>query len=116
MGSTAMARILLCAEEPAAAADVRKFLEDAGHSVCERGLSGPEPDDLPSFGVVVLEGSRRPDAAWQFCRRLRLRLFEEFVPILFVTDDHAPATRLTSFESGADTCLLRPFAPGELLA
>ena len=40
----------------------------------------------------------------------------EFVPILFVTDDHAPAVRLTSFESGADTCLLRPFAPGELLA
>jgi sigma-B regulation protein RsbU (phosphoserine phosphatase) len=35
---------------------------------------------------------------------------------LYVTGDHGPVTRLACFEAGADTYLLRPFAPGELLA
>jgi serine phosphatase RsbU (regulator of sigma subunit) len=116
MGSAMTSPILLCAEEPASAADVRGLLEEAGHRVEWHPLGGDLPGELTAYGLAVLEGSRQPSGAWQFCRRLRLHLADEFVPILFVTDDHAPATRLASLESGADTCLLRPFAPGELLA
>src|SRR5262249_356832 len=54
--------------------------------------------------------------ALELCRRLKPRLEEAFVPILFITDDHYPASRLASFEAGADTYLLRPFIAGELIA
>src|SRR5262249_22012829 len=43
-------------------------------------------------------------------------LADGFVPILFVTCNHTPTARLASLECGADTYLLRPFAPDELLA
>jgi sigma-B regulation protein RsbU (phosphoserine phosphatase) len=43
-------------------------------------------------------------------------LGERFVPILFVTADASPASRLASLQSGADAYLLRPFEPAELLA
>src|SRR5947209_1619505 len=116
MASTTTSRILVCAEDPSTTADVRAILEGAGHSVCGHRFGSGGPDETRSFDLAVLEGSGRPDTARQFCRRLRLQLLDEFVPLLFVTDDHDPAARLASFESGADTCLLRPFAPGELLA
>jgi serine phosphatase RsbU (regulator of sigma subunit)/CheY-like chemotaxis protein len=109
-------RVLLCADEPAAVADVRGVLEQAGHAVGWQSLGDPGPDGPPAYDLVVVEGSRQAGAALRFCRRLRARLGDAFVPILFVTGDHSPTARLASFEGGADTYLPRPFAPGELLA
>jgi sigma-B regulation protein RsbU (phosphoserine phosphatase) len=109
-------RILLCAEAPAALEDVRRLLEEAGHSVGTHVPSAPDPGDLPTYRLIVLEGSQRKTEALQFCRRLRQRQADWFVPILFVTQDHSPAARLDSFEAGVDTYLLRPFDRGELLA
>src|SRR5205085_6862400 len=64
----------------------------------------------------ILDGSAQAAQALQLCRRLRGRSGDAFLPVLFVTADHAPATRLASLECGADTYLLRPFASAELLA
>lgn len=116
MGPTVSSRILVCAEDAVAVADVRAILEGAGHSVCAHRLGNGEPAEPRSFDLAVLDGGARPETARQFCRRLRLQPLDDFVPVLFVTGDHDPAARLASFESGADTCLLRPFAAGELLA
>src|SRR5262249_14436510 len=45
----------------------------------------------------------------------RARLLDSFVPVLFVAADSNRAAHLASFGEGADTYLLRPFAPIELL-
>jgi sigma-B regulation protein RsbU (phosphoserine phosphatase) len=79
-------------------------------------LNGAEADNLATYDLIVFEAGRSQWEIIQACRRLRVRLGDCFVPILFVTADPSPAVRLAGFEGGADTYLLRPFAPGELLA
>ncbi len=109
-------RILLCADRPDAVDDVRLPLDAAAFQVVRHAFGAGEPAEPASYRLVVVEGSRGGEQALHFCRRLRGRLADGFVPILFVTDDPAPSARLASLEAGADTYLLRPFAPGELLA
>jgi sigma-B regulation protein RsbU (phosphoserine phosphatase) len=116
MTQPAPARILLCADREADSADVRPLLEKAGHEVMCQAFEPAFLVDLPTYHVVILEGSRAPREAVQFCRHMRTRLADAFVPILFVTDDHSPGARLAGLEGGADTYLLRPFEPQELLA
>jgi sigma-B regulation protein RsbU (phosphoserine phosphatase) len=115
MGVDGLPRILVCADQPDVLAEVRHLLVGTG---CELGghlLGTPEPDRPGDYQLILIEGSRCAPPALELCRRLREHLDDVFVPILFVTDDHAPAARLASFEAGADTYLLRPFASGELL-
>jgi sigma-B regulation protein RsbU (phosphoserine phosphatase) len=108
--------ILVCASQVNALAELRRLLLGGGHEVGGHLLGTAEPDDLARYRLVVVEGGHGDAEALALCRRLRGRLEQGFVPILFVTDDHSPQARLASFEAGADTYLLRPFAPGELLA
>jgi sigma-B regulation protein RsbU (phosphoserine phosphatase) len=116
MASASVSRILLCADTPAAGDEVRQLLEQAGHSVGWHAVPAGEVRDAMDWDLIVLEGGPRPREVLPFCRRLRTRLADAFVPILFVTADPNPAARLTSLEAGADAYLLRPFVPGELLA
>ena len=116
MSAAVSPRLLVCASEPAAQTELRRVLHGGGHDVAGHLLGTPDPDQLAGLHLVVVDGSRPAAGALDFCRRFRHRLEEAFVPILFVTDDPSPAARLAGFEAGADTYLLRPFAPGELLA
>ena len=70
MVSATSARILLCADEPTSVDDLRLLLEKAGHTVVGQPLTQPEPDDLPAYHLVLIEGSRHPSEALQLCRRL----------------------------------------------
>jgi sigma-B regulation protein RsbU (phosphoserine phosphatase) len=112
---TGRPRILLCAAEPRGAADLRVLLEHAGHSVVWHGVNGTEPEELTASQLVVLDGSQHEEETLAFCRRLRARLIDSFIPILYVTADTERAARLAGLGDGADTYLLRPFAPIELL-
>jgi len=114
--ATAPPRILLCADAATTVDDARQVLEHAGHVVTIHAFGDADPDEHASFGLVVLDGSREIARALDFCRRLRTRAGDSFLPVLFITADSAPGPRLASLECGADTYLLRPFAPGELLA
>jgi sigma-B regulation protein RsbU (phosphoserine phosphatase) len=116
MGTATPSRILWCADSAATGEDVCHVLEQAGHSVSRLVLNGAEADNLATYDLIVFEAGRSQWEIIQACRRLRTRLGDCFVPILFVTADPSPAVRLAGFEGGADTYLLRPFAPGELLA
>lgn len=110
-------RILVCAPQVHSLMDLRRVLESHGHDVVGHVFGTPEPVELPTYRLVILEGGAgQTEPALTLCRRLRPRLEEEFVPILFITDDHSPPTRMASFEAGADTYLLRPFVAGELIA
>jgi sigma-B regulation protein RsbU (phosphoserine phosphatase) len=116
MRSGAKPRVLLSADTPAAADEVRQLLENAGCATAWQPLDAAAPDDLISYDLAVLESGSREADALHFCLRLRARMTDCFVPILFATANPAPGARLASLEAGADTYLLRPFTPGELLA
>jgi sigma-B regulation protein RsbU (phosphoserine phosphatase) len=110
-----MPRILLCAEAPAVVEDVRELLAQAGHGITWQSLDAEVPD-LAGVDLVVLHRCQYGERGLRFCRRVRARVFDHFVPILFVTDDHSPTARQAALECGADAYLLRPFTPAELLA
>jgi sigma-B regulation protein RsbU (phosphoserine phosphatase) len=107
-------QILLCADAPAAVEDLRDILEHGGYGVAWQSLDAEDGNAAARSHLLVVEASRRTREGFQFCLRLRARLTDAFVPILLVTDDHAPATRQASLECGADTYLLRPFTSGEV--
>jgi sigma-B regulation protein RsbU (phosphoserine phosphatase) len=106
-------RILVCASQPCTLAELRHLLAGVGRELVEHLIGAPDPDGANGCQLIVLEGSQ---AALDLCRRLRNRLDDRFVPILYLSEDGSPASRLASFEAGADTYLARPFAVGELLA
>jgi sigma-B regulation protein RsbU (phosphoserine phosphatase) len=116
MGAATGARILFCAGGATAAEDVPRLLEQSGHVVDRHCLEAPDPEEASGYDLLVLEGVGQAREALHLCRRLRTRLAEAFVPILFLTCDHDPSARVQGLQSGADACLLRPFAPGEFLA
>jgi sigma-B regulation protein RsbU (phosphoserine phosphatase) len=109
-------RILLCADTAATVEDARQVLEHAGHATAFHALAEADPNVPAANPLVVLDGSHETARALDFCRRLRARAGDSYVPVLFITADLAPGARLASLECGADAYLLRPFAPGELLA
>jgi sigma-B regulation protein RsbU (phosphoserine phosphatase) len=111
-----MPPILVCAQALNALEELRRLLNGGGYEVEGHLLDSPAPENLRPYPVIIVEGSQAGAEALELCRLLRGRLDEGFVPILFVTDNNDPQSRLASFEAGADTNLLRPFAPGELLA
>jgi sigma-B regulation protein RsbU (phosphoserine phosphatase) len=113
--ATGSPRILLCAADPRGVADLRVLLEQAGHCVVWHGVNGKEPEELTDSQLVVLDGSQHEEETLAFCRRLRARLIDSFLPILYVAADSGCASRLAGLSGGADTYLLRPFAPIELL-
>jgi sigma-B regulation protein RsbU (phosphoserine phosphatase) len=107
--------VLLCAERPEAVGDLARLLEAAGFQVVVQPFAATDPAEASACHLVLIDAGPG-EGALPLCRRLRQGLGDAFVPVLFVTSDTAPAARLASLESGADTYLLRPFAPGELLA
>ncbi|HKI37142.1 MAG TPA: SpoIIE family protein phosphatase [Gemmataceae bacterium] len=108
-------RVLLCANESAAVEDVRRLLDSARCQVVWHPIGASDPDNA-DLHLALIDGGKGNGEALRFCRRLRGRLGDAFVPVLYLTGDASPAARLAPFEVGADTYLLRPFAPGELLA
>jgi phosphoserine phosphatase RsbU/P len=116
MASASPPRTLLCADTAASVDYVRRLLEAAGHAIDDHPLDAADPLELSAYRLVLVDGTTRAGEALQLGRRLRTRFDDTFLPILFLTADHAPAARLASLESGADAYLLRPFDPAELLA
>src|SRR5438552_479200 len=114
MSAPAASRILLCGADPSAWDDVRPLLEEAGHSIGVHHPNARDPEHLPDYSLILLQGSGPEEL--DFCRRLRLQMADSFIPILYLTSESEPTSRLDSLEAGVDAYLQRPFAPPELLA
>jgi sigma-B regulation protein RsbU (phosphoserine phosphatase) len=108
--------ILVCAGQPATAAELRQALAEAGYPAATHLLGTPGPDNLPGCRLVVVDGSQGGQAALELCRRFRAHCGEEFIPVLYLTDGPDLPSRLAALEAGADVCLPRPLAAGELPA
>jgi sigma-B regulation protein RsbU (phosphoserine phosphatase) len=116
MHANGTTRILVCASQMDALQDLRRALADDGREVEAHVPGAPEPENLNSYQLFVVDASRSPDDALDLCRRFRHRLEDVFTPILYVTDGHSPAVRRACYEAGADAYLLRPFDEEELSA
>src|SRR4051794_18538920 len=116
MTAVRSSRILLSGHNTDAVEEVRRLLLEDGHAVRCHRPDQPDPDGLSTYHLAVLEASGDPQASLAWCRRLRSRSVDVHLPVLIVLDDPSPAARLASFEAGADTSLLRPFAAEELRA
>jgi sigma-B regulation protein RsbU (phosphoserine phosphatase) len=107
--------VLLFADDPAAD-DVRATLAHAGFDLHARPLGEPALANGRPASLLVVDGLRQPAEALKLCQRLRTLQTEQYVPILYVTGDPGPADRVACLERGADTYVVRPFDPPELLA
>jgi sigma-B regulation protein RsbU (phosphoserine phosphatase) len=116
MNGTDLPRILVCANQPTTLAEVRHLLAGTGCELVGHLLGSPDPDAPANCQLIVIGGSQSAGDALALCRRLRERLDDLFVPILFLSDDRDADSRLASFEAGSDTCLARPFVSAEVLA
>jgi sigma-B regulation protein RsbU (phosphoserine phosphatase) len=116
MGPPAAPRILLCADVATSGGDVRQLLQHAQFDVDCHALGAADPDELSAYHAIVVDANLNAGECLAFCKRLRGKAGDSYLPMLFITADPAPAARLASLEHGADAYLLRPFDPAELLA
>jgi sigma-B regulation protein RsbU (phosphoserine phosphatase) len=107
--------VLLCGQDDVALEQVRSILRDSGHEVLTRRPGDPG-SEAGAYQLAIVDAGGATDDALAYCRLLRPPQAEPLVPVLFITPDPSPAARVACFEAGADTCLLRPYLPEELLA
>jgi sigma-B regulation protein RsbU (phosphoserine phosphatase) len=106
----------VCAAQAWAADEVRRALSSHGQDAAFHVLHGAAPAAVEHFRLIVVDGSGCTAAALELCQRLRAHREDGFLPLVFITDDRDPLTRLCALEAGADACLQRPLAAGELAA
>src|SRR6266852_812057 len=116
MGTTAASRILLCAESAAAVEDMRRLLEQEGHTTSWHDLDAEDSCELTATDLVVLDSSQREKETLELCQRLRARLADRLLPILLLAAGRSPEVRIAGLQSGADACVVQPFLPDEFLA
>jgi serine phosphatase RsbU (regulator of sigma subunit) len=113
MTAKGLPRILVCADQASTLAELRHLLAGTGCELSGHLFGGSDLEEPGRHHLIVLEGRNSATPSLALCRRLRERLDNLFVPILYLCDERS---RLAGLEAGADACLARPFAPGEVLA
>jgi sigma-B regulation protein RsbU (phosphoserine phosphatase) len=109
-------RILVCAADAAGLQEIRWKFESRGCAVTGHILGSPDPADLGGYRLVVIDAGEPSAPAFDLCRRLRSRIEDTILPVLFVLAESSPRTRLACFAAGADAYLPRPFIDEELQA
>jgi phosphoserine phosphatase RsbU/P len=109
-------RILVSAAHAPALDEIRQKFEAHGGVVTGHLLGSPEPEDLSGYRLVVIDAGEPAAPALDLCRRLRSRIEDTILPVLFILAEASPRTRLACFAAGADAYLLRPFIDEELHA
>lgn len=106
-------RILLAGEP--APAETRAVLEGAGFAVSTTGLAGIDPAEVArSQAVVFAANARVLTTAQALCRRWRIELGEQYVPIVWLAAaDMSPSAGL---DAGADVVLPQSTPGDHMLA
>jgi sigma-B regulation protein RsbU (phosphoserine phosphatase) len=95
--------------------DARAALETAGFAVWPTGLSGIDPAEVArSQAVLIAVSARVLSTAQALCRRWRIELGEQYVPIVWLADDDVPAA--AGLDAGADAVLRPAAVPDPLIA
>src|SRR5262245_15405746 len=106
-------RILLAGDP--APIDTKAVLEGAGFTVSTTGLGGIDPAEVArSQAVIVAANARVVATAQALCRRWRIELGEQYVPIVWLSAaDLAPSAGL---DAGADVVLPQSTPADHMLA
>ena len=115
MQQSTLPRVLVCAAKLGTTEELRELLERSEYAVRCCDPETLKIDELPEFDLVIVDGAAGDDVGLQLCRRLRAKLTDSLLPILFITGNRVQASRLTSLESGADVVFIRPFASREFI-
>jgi sigma-B regulation protein RsbU (phosphoserine phosphatase) len=116
MDAATASQILLKAEHPANAEELRELLVQAGHAPGWLAWNAADLGELAACDLVVLDCGQDQQETLQLCQCLRTRLSDRFLPVLLITAGGNPALRLAGFQCGAHAILDRPFVPEEFLA
>ncbi len=111
-------RILVVEDQPLDRDLIVRVLQRAGHRVravasAAEGLTVLE-HDRPE--VILCDISMPGMDGLEFCRTVKARWRDEFVPVLFVTALTRPEQLVAGFEAGAEDYIEKPFDFDELLA
>jgi len=112
-----MSRILLVEDEEHLAVGLRYNLENAGYlvTVSRTGEEALAALAQAAFDLVVLDVMLPGDVdGYEVARRIRMG--ENFVPIVMLTARDLPEDRVRGLDAGADDYVLKPFDLDELLA
>jgi DNA-binding response OmpR family regulator len=110
-----MPRILACAADESAAAELRQVLEAADPGARVFVLGAGEPAAADGYDLVVLHVDRHEQDVLRYC--LSLHDQPEGCPAAtIVVGNLSAAGRVAALENGADACLVHPFTGAELLA
>ncbi len=113
MSSAVQSRILLVGEP--VPAETRSALEAAGFAISPTGLAGIDPAEVARSQAVLIAVSAKVLATAQaLCRRWRIELGEQYVPIIWLTEDDVSAS--AGLDSGADVVLHQTIPPGQIVS
>jgi len=106
-------RILLAGDP--APATARAALEPAGFTVSIFGLGGIDPAEIGrSQAVIIAANARVLTTVQALCRRWRIELGEQYVPIIWLAADDVPAS--AGLDAGADVVLPQSISPEHVVA
>ena len=116
MGAVSMPKLLIADDEADLLAELKPLLERSGFEVVTASdgqsvleLAPREKPDLIILDVMMPQLNGR-----EVLRRLRLR--NDWTPVILLTQVGTPAERAMSLQEGADDYLNKPFEPLELVA
>ena len=117
MRTAPMPNVLLAGDAQAQTGEARAALEGAGFPVTHVPLRAVDPTSVGRYQLVILGVEPEAAAAAQgLCRRWRIELGEQYVPILWLCPESEPGLAAAALDAGADICLRVPFAPEQFLA
>lgn len=110
-------RVLIVDDSISTRALIGRTLESAGHDVAEAtdGLEALDALASGTFDMVITDQWMPNMTGLEFVRAARALPALAPVPILAVTTDAEEDVRDAVLEAGATACILKPFAPQELL-
>lgn len=114
---TSMAHILVCENSPTEALRVRLLLDSLGHDVilAEDGLATLELLRNAACDLVLLDVRLPFMNGIEVCRRIRLQRSAAALPVILITDNQDMEHLRQGHEAGANTCVVKPFDPDDLL-
>jgi phosphoserine phosphatase RsbU/P len=115
MPATPMPRVLLAGNPPGD--DMRSWLDGAGYEVATVRLTGTDPTEVTrcQLAIVGVNGESA-ESARSVCRRWRIELGDQYVPIVWVADGLTPEALAAALEAGADICLPQSVRPEAFLS
>ncbi len=112
------ARILVVEDSRTQAEALRLLLEEAGHQaqVAPNGETALDLVRKGTYDLVISDITMPGISGYEVCRQVKTVLRRRDLPVLLLTALSDPMDIVQGLESGADSCVTKPYEPAQLLA